>query len=219
MIKNVIFDIGGVLTEFDPNDYLKSFALDDEKAKRLSKAIFKDALWKPYMTGDVSAEEFKKNVILNNPDLKQEIIYALAKENAYKMLPPLFEGIDFLKSLKDNGYNVYVLSNIVQDSLDYFKENFEDVTSVIDGAVYSCEAHLRKPDEKIYKMILDKYDLKPSETLFLDDSERNVNSANKLGIVGKVCQPVLNPYAFEEIERFLHKENGFTFNDDGKDSK
>lgn len=207
MIKNVIFDIGGVLTEFDPNDYLKAFGYDDFKAEKVSKAIFKDVLWKTYMIGDVTPEEFKNSVISNNPDLKDEIAFALAKENAHKMLPPLYEGIKFLRNLKEQGFNVYVLSNIVQDSLDYFKENFKSVTDVIDGAVYSCEAHLRKPDIKIYELIMSKYKLNPEETLFLDDSERNVKAACQLKIIGLTCQPVVKEEEFKKVKNFIEEQN------------
>lgn len=207
MIKNIIFDIGGVLTEFDPNDYLGAFGFEGEKANTLSHAIFRNSLWKEYMVGNVSPDEFKANVIKENSQYKDEIEFILAKENTYKLLPPLQDGIDFLLKVKKEGYNIFILSNIVKDSLDYFKSNFKDVTSVLSGAVYSCEVGLKKPDEKIYSLILDRYNLESEETLFLDDQEKNIGNAEKLGIVAVAIQPMLKEGEFERIKKLLQQDN------------
>ncbi len=121
------------------------------------------------------------------------------------MLPPLQSGIDFLLKVKRQGYNVFILSNIVQDSLDYFKENFTEVTSVLNGAVYSCEAHLRKPDEEIYRHILSKYNLVAEETMYLDDCYKNALAACKLGIKGIHCTPIQKENEFDRIASLLEE--------------
>lgn len=204
MIKNIIFDIGGVLTNFDPNDYLGAFGFSEEEAPKLSKAIFKNQHWKDYMVGLISPEDFKRNVIENNLELKDKIEYILAKENSYKMLPPLKEGVELLLSLKQKGYNIYVLSNIVKDSLDYFKSNFIEVLNSLSGAIYSCEVHLKKPDPKIYQLILDEYNLKADETMFLDDSKTNIASACELGIHGILFNPVIDKEVVEKVKKMLN---------------
>ncbi len=71
MIKNIIFDIGGVLTEFDPNDYLSPFGFDQELSCTLSEAIFKNQFWKSYMVGHISPSQFKRAVITAHPELKK----------------------------------------------------------------------------------------------------------------------------------------------------
>lgn len=133
MIKNIIFDIGGVLTGFDPNDYLGPFNFDEQTSKALSNAIFKNENWKKYMIGEISSTEFKRLAVQANPTLKAQIEFVLAPENTYKMLPRLEEGISFLKNMKLAGHNIYILSNIVDDSLSYFKSNFGDVTKLLSG--------------------------------------------------------------------------------------
>lgn len=199
MIKNIIFDIGGVLTRFDPNDYLSPFGFDKEKSKALNFAIFKSPVWKDYMVGKIDKNKFKEFVVYNNKKLKKEIEFILDEKNAPKLLPPLTEGIEFLKTMKREGYKIYILSNIVGASLEYFKNTFTDVIDIIDGGVYSCEVGLQKPDEKIFELVLKNYHLVPSETLFLDDSLKNVEKACSLNIVGHLCQPLKRDGVFEEI--------------------
>lgn len=203
MIKNIIFDIGGVLTEFDPNDFLSPFGFDEETSKTLSNAIFKNEFWKSYIVGKISSTQFKSACININPQLKEQIEYVLDKKNVSKMLPKLAKGVSFLKKMKADGYRIYILSNIVEDSKLYFKENFQEVTQILDGAVYSCEVHLKKPDEEIFKLLLRNYDLRPQECLFLDDSKKNIEKAKELGILSVLCQPMLNGEVFEKVETIL----------------
>lgn len=210
MLKNAVFDIGGVLTVFDPNDYLSPFGIEPEKAEVLNKAIFQSPHWKDYMIGKINKQQFKSLVCLENPGLKKEIENVLADENTHKLLPPLSSGIEFLKSCKRAGLKIYILSNIVEASLEYFKSSFKDVTSILDGGVYSCEVGMRKPDENIYKLLLNKFGLVPEETVFFDDSQRNIDAACKIGIEGMLCVPLKQEGIFEELEKRL-SEQGVDF--------
>ena len=69
-------------------------------------------------------------------------------------------------------------------SYPLIKTNFEYIKSlkVFDGGIYSYQEHLIKPDYKIYNLLIDKFDLNKSETIFFDDKEKNVIAANKVGI-------------------------------------
>ncbi len=203
MIKNVVFDIGGVLTKFDPNDYLSPFEFEKKKSLQLNNAIFKSPAWRDYIIGKVDKNQFKEIVIRANANLREEIAFVLSDENTKKLLPPLDEGIALLKELKGRGYNIYILSNIVGASLEYFKKSFEDVTQLLSGGIYSCEVGLHKPDEKIFNLLLNRYNLKPQETMFLDDSFKNVEAAKALGINGILCQPLKDVTAFENVKKFI----------------
>lgn len=204
MIKNAIFDIGGVLTAFDPNDYLSPFGFDDEKSKALNQAIFKNDSWKDYMIGKINKQQFKQIVLSKNPDLKNDIEYILADENTNKLLPPLKEGIEFLKNCKRAGLRIFILSNIVEASLEYFKSEFTDVTSILEGGVYSCEVGMKKPDKKIYEFLLKKYDLKPEECVFFDDTQKNIDAACELGFKGLLCAPLKQKECFKDIKEQLN---------------
>ena len=84
--------------------------------------------------------------------------------------------------LKQRGYCVYYLSNIPEDVLDLLMHR--DFEGLFDGGVASCEVKINKPDPRIYQALLDKYGLKASECVFIDDNLANVQAAFTLGFVG-----------------------------------
>lgn len=86
----------------------------------------------------------------------------------------------YLKELKDKGYNIYILSDLSIDSYNYNKRfKFFDY---INGSIYSFEIGTTKPNENNYKTLLEKYNLIPKETIFIDDNLNNIEAANKFGI-------------------------------------
>ena len=89
---------------------------------------------------------------------------------------------NYLKDLKDKGYNIYILSDMNADSYKYnIKFNF---FNYVDGGVYSFEIGTTKPNKNNYLTLLKKYNLVPEETIFIDDRLENVNSADNYGIHG-----------------------------------
>lgn len=90
--------------------------------------------------------------------------------------------VKFLKDLKNQGYKIYILSNISGDSYKFVSQY--DFFDFVDGGVYSYELHICKPNKEIYKKLLDKYNLEPKDTIFIDDMLPNIKSANELGING-----------------------------------
>lgn len=89
---------------------------------------------------------------------------------------------ELVRKLKSRGYCVYYLSNIPEDVLDFLTER--DLKGLFDGGVASCEVHINKPDPRIYKALLDKYQLKAGESVFIDDRLENVQTAFRLGFAG-----------------------------------
>jgi 2-haloacid dehalogenase len=95
----------------------------------------------------------------------------------------MHETVDLMFELKDQGAHVFGLTNLETD-------NFQKLLAVspflrqLEGIVTSGEAKSSKPNPKIYQMLLDRYNLIPHETLFIDDSEKNVQGANDFGIHG-----------------------------------
>ena len=83
---------------------------------------------------------------------------------------------------RSRGYCVYYLSNIPEDVLDFLTER--DLKGLFDGGVASCEVHINKPDPRIYKALLAKYQLKAGESVFIDDRLENVQAAFRLGFAG-----------------------------------
>ena len=178
MYKNVIFDLGNVLLDFNPRGYLKS-KISDDKLEDVFKAIFSSEEWVMLDRGTITEKEAINNIINRNSTYKNEI--NLAFDNWYDLLKPIEESVEILMSLKENGYKIYYLSNFHELAFgEVTKKNkfFE----LFDGGVVSYAEKLIKPEEDIYKLILERYKLNPNESIFVDDMETNVEGANKVGI-------------------------------------
>ena len=85
-----------------------------------------------------------------------------------------------VEQLKQHGYCVYYLSNIPEDVLALLMER--DFKGLFDGGVASCEVKINKPDPRIYQALLDKYQLKADECIFIDDRADNIKAASLLGL-------------------------------------
>ncbi|VYU58318.1 HAD-IA family hydrolase [Clostridium tertium] len=178
MYKNVIFDLGNVLLSFSPMDYLKS-KITEDRISNVFKAIFQSEEWVMLDRGTITEKEAIKNIIDRNLEYRDDI--NLAFEDWYDILSPIEDTITVLEDLKEKGYKVYYLSN-------FHHLAFEEVVKknkffkLFDGGVVSYAEKIIKPEEAIYKLILERYNLNPSETIFIDDTKANIEGANELGI-------------------------------------
>ena len=182
MIKNIIFDVGGVLIDFRYEDYmLNDLGFSEETTEYLSIHMVNSATWAELDRGVISQEEavniFKENL----PDYKAEIdlFWSMPEKlvTEYPYSEPLF------KSLKEAGYNVYILSNYPEKMYELHWPTFDFVKKA-DGLVVSALEKMTKPDEKIYRLLLDRFGLKAEECVFIDDREVNVSAAKAMGIHG-----------------------------------
>lgn len=177
MYKNIIFDIGNVLLNFKPEEYLKTKIIESDKILEVYKELFQSKEWLMLDRGTITEEEAKS--ILINKSSKNGHLIKLAFENWYEMLTPIEDSVKILKELKDADYKVYFLSN-------YHLLAFENVTkrynffNFFDGGVVSYKENQIKPEEEIYKRIIEKYKIKPKESIFIDDGQSNIDGASKL---------------------------------------
>lgn len=178
MYKNIIFDLGNVLLSFNPKDYLKS-KISEDRIDDVYKAIFQSEEWIMLDRGTITEKDAINRIIERNNTYRDDI--NLAFKDWYDILRPIEEAVEILTKLKNNGYNVYYLSN-------FHELAFKEVTTknnffeLFDGGVVSYAEKLIKPEEEIYKLILKRYNLNPKETIFIDDTKLNVDGASKLGI-------------------------------------
>ena len=96
---------------------------------------------------------------------------------------PIDESVKVLSELKEKGVLLYILSNWSAETYPIAEERF-DFLSWFDGKIISGEAGIVKPDLKIYKLLINRYDLNPQHTIFIDDKEENIRAAELLGIHG-----------------------------------
>lgn len=180
MIVNIIFDIGGVLFEYSPKTYLDKLNIEEEKRKDLNGVIFHNQKWRDCLNGFITNDELIKYLSNENPKYKDEIKEILSSNNLKYMLPPKSDMIEFYKRLKQEGYKIYLCSNITEDTYNYIKDNFE-IIQISDGGVFSCFEHISKPNVGIYNKLIEKYNLNIQESIFIDDIKRNIINADEIG--------------------------------------
>lgn len=106
------------------------------------------------------------------------------------MLPPKLDSIEYYNELKQKGNKLYILSNITEITYHYIKDNFNIIQNA-DGETCSCFQGVSKPDKQIYINLFNKYNIVSSESIFIDDTQKNIEIGEKLK---------LNCIKFNDIE-------------------
>ena len=184
MIKNIIFDLGNVMIDFSPKEYVES-KIGKRKAEEIYKCIFQSEEWPMLDRGTIDEENAKKNII--NRNIENEDLINKVFKNWYEILIPIESSVSVLKRLKENGYNIYYLSNFHLAAFEYINKKY-DLFQLFDGGVFSFKEKLLKPEREIYEKIINKYSLEKSATLFIDDVGVNVDAAKQLGLEGIVLR-------------------------------
>lgn len=174
MIKNIIFDLGNVLLDFSPDKYLKELGYKGEIKEKLKSEIFETEEWLQLDRGTISQKEAVKKWQQRNPNFKNEIADVMADWE--KILTVKEDSREILKSLAAKNYNLYILSNFHKKAFAYVSDKY-DFFKFFDGKVISAEVGLIKPEAKIYDYLLNEFNLKAEETLFIDDSKQNIKGA------------------------------------------
>lgn len=178
MIKTIIFDIGNVLVDFAWEPFFRSFGFTEEVFLKLTNATVKSPVWVELDRGVLSTEQIIEQFISNAPEVEQEI--RLVFRDVGNMVTKRDYAIPWVKHLKEQGYQVLYLSNIGERTVEHCKEAL-DFIPYTDGGILSYEVQLIKPDAAIYQALLTKYDLKPEECVFVDDTLVNIEAADRLG--------------------------------------
>ncbi len=179
MIKNIVFDLGNVLLEFDPDSYLEESGYQGTLKENLKSAIFKTEEWLQLDRGTISQKKAVEKWQQQNPDLKTEIADVMADWE--KMLTLKADTLEILKELAKKDYNLYILSNFHEWAFDYVIDKY-DFFSFFNGRVISAAVGLIKPEAEIYDYLLTEFNLDAAETLFIDDSRANIKGALTAGI-------------------------------------
>ncbi|MBQ9065422.1 MAG: HAD-IA family hydrolase [Blautia sp.] len=182
-VKNVIFDIGNVLMKFGWEDYLDGYGFPEEKRERLADAIFRNSLWNERDRGSMTEEEYRKAFVAAAPEYEQDVIEIIERSPECIHLFPY--SATWLQYLKERGFNTFILSNYSAYMLEHTRKDMAFL-KFADGAVFSCEEKMIKPEEDIYRTLLSRYGLKPEECVFIDDRKDNVDTALRLGMKGIV---------------------------------
>lgn len=188
MIKNIIFDLGNVIINYDQQKIIDRFAKNDEEKEYLMEKNFKAPEWERIDLGEITNSE-AIDIINKRENYKYEELTKEFWENWYKSQKINEDIVEIARKLKDKGYNIYVLSNMASATFEYFKNI--DFFELCSGIIISAQEHVKKPNEKIFNILLERYQLKAEECLFLDDDDtnRSYEIANRLGILGRRVIP------------------------------
>ena len=178
MINTIIFDIGNVLLDFD---YMKQFRrlFDEETAQTIANiSVRKPEVWIEMDRGVLSYEEAVALVVRGAPHLEKEI--RLAIKELYARVESFPYARDWVRSLKEKGYRIYILSNYGEKPFADSKERMSFLQHT-DGQLISYEIREVKPSAAIYRAICERFSIDPSEAVFIDDSASNIAGAKDFG--------------------------------------
>lgn len=193
-IKNIFFDVGGVILADGPAYFAQT--LINQEERETARAIAKSNAWHAWIKGKILRNELSATLAQYFDVALVEWIIA---ETLNPQRPFIKETVAIIKQLKAAGYRLYILSNFSQESYDTFVQD-NDLFNLFDGMIFSYQVGCLKPDHEIYNRLLDIYHLDAEESLFIDDSVDNINSARELGIDGIVYQQGTLIAALQELQ-------------------
>ncbi len=180
MIKNIVFDLGGVLIDFDPKKTVEMYFDEEYREFILQKVFFSDS-WREIDAGRLAASDFADSVVSLFPEKIRPCLNRMIL-NFYPYMKPFSFMETFVKRLKDAGYNLYLLSNTPETFYEAYK-NYPAVC-MLDGYFISARYKCIKPQPEIYNLFLEKFSLNADECFFIDDSSANIEGALNCGIKG-----------------------------------
>ena len=199
MIRNLIFDMGRVLMEYDPAFYVNRVKPDTpEDRELLLRETFHHVQWHQMDAGELNERAMYESVCQRIPERLHEKAYQLIFNWNVPVYP--VKGMEeLLRDCYEAGYHLYLLSNASERQPVYWPR--VPGNQYFEGTVVSALEKTVKPDLKIFQILLDRYNLKADECLFIDDLQRNIDGAARAGIAG---------YLFdgdaEKLRRFIRKE-------------
>lgn len=182
MIKNIIFDIGNIIAYYDLEEALNVFAKNEDEKKFIIDNIVNSPEWSGLGLVDIgllSWDDIIKIIQDRTNNTHDELIEDYCHKH-YNYLMVQESMLNLIKDLRNKEYKVYLLSNTNEDSVNYMKNSglFES----IDGYVLSYLENKVKPNQGIYKTLINRYNLVPEESIFIDDRLDNCETAKLLGM-------------------------------------
>ncbi len=179
--STVVFDLGGVLVDWDPR-YLFRTLLADEAAVEKFLAEVCTPAWNAAQDAGRSWADAVAEASAQFPDHAELI--AAYDERWWETIGGQIDGtVDVLGDLRGRGVMLYAVTNWSAEKFDLTYPRFEWL-SWFDGIVVSGREQVVKPDPRIYRILLERYGLDPAATVYVDDVETNVEAARALGMVG-----------------------------------
>lgn len=190
MIKNIIFDFGGVLMDWNQRYFYKDYFNDDEKMEFFLQNICSDE-WNAEQDRGRTLVEGTEILVAQFPDCEKEI--RAFYDNWTTMLKgEISENVTVLRKLENTKYQLFGLTNWSAETFPYALKHY-DFFQIFDGKiVVSGEERLIKPNPEIWNILLQRYQIKAEESVFIDDNSKNIEVAKSLGFICIHIKPETN---------------------------
>lgn len=184
MIKNIIFDMGGVLKYFSPDVYIERLGIPGEDKGLLLRELFRSVEWVQLDRGSITEEEAVLSISRRLPERLSGAVRELIYDWWKGPIIPVEGMKELIGELKGLGYGIYLLSN----AGIHLREYFDRIPGAeyFDGKIVSAEWNVLKPQPEIYQILLDQFHLEAEQCFFVDDIPLNVEGAYCAGFSGAV---------------------------------
>jgi putative hydrolase of the HAD superfamily len=171
---NIVFDLGGVVFNWQPDVIIKSVFHDTNDQDLVRSKIFEHPDWIELDRGSIALEQAIDRGAARTGLPLEDIERLLQAVPPF--LTPIEETVELIHELSNTRNRLFVLSNMALASIAYL-EHHHTFWSVFDGTVISSRVNMVKPEIKIYEHLLNRYQLAPSNTVFIDDLQQNLTAA------------------------------------------
>lgn len=176
---NIVFDLGGVLFEWKPQKIVSALFSDPQTQNIARLNTFEHPDWVELDRGSLDVKEAIHRAVLRTGLSHAKISELMEQMPRSLILIP--DTLNLIYRLKTKTHRLFCLSNMPLPAMSYL-ESQHLFWNIFDGMVVSSRVHLVKPDAEIYRYLIDTFSLVPSETVFIDDNQLNIDSAEELGI-------------------------------------
>lgn len=189
MIKNIIFDFMGVIADIDYKKLLNSLSFTDKfKALRLFVSYKTDndlrTAFKSYQEGIIDINVLNFFIARKHPHFR-DLVYNIS-DAVYNSITVNKGMINLIKDLRRDGFSTVLISNTTPETEEIIKKH--NLENVFDGVLLSTKTGFLKPSPEIFNLAKELYGCKPSDTFFIDDTEKNIESAQNLGFKTISCK-------------------------------
>jgi len=180
MIDTVIFDVGNVLIEWDPEHLYRKLIPDQvERSHFLANICTPE--WNVQQDLGRSWAEAISELSTRHPD-KHDLITAYS-ERWHEMVPGEISGtVEILEELKSAGVPLYAITNFSNEKFAETKTRFPFLATSFLDTVVSAEERIIKPDLRIFEILIERNRLNANACVFIDDSEKNIEAADQTGL-------------------------------------
>lgn len=197
MIKNIVFDVGMVLVDFKWREVMANVGCTSEEIETIAAVMVNSPFWNELDRGVMDEEDVIAQMIEKLPGLEEKA--CAFWKNIHLTIEAFPYAKDWVKGLRDAGYHTYLLTNYPRSLYKNTAEQCFTFLPYIDDVLVSSYEKMTKPDREIYERLLEKFQLKAEETVFIDDRLANVRGAESVGIIG------IHFTNFEEVNEKLEK--------------